>query len=302
MSASKEDILSLKREVAGLRMLLKLTYKQTKPTMNWAVSAVIAAVIAIPAIIIGVQHMPEEAQTALDDGLNWTSNKIVIVGRAWADYTNNVDRSYTVQSGDLAMIGLSDVQACRWRYAVRMAESSGRYDHPGNTFGYFAGYGFGAEALSIVGLIKRSEFAIAPHKVRKGTDQTAWLDNPANWTLRGGKQAFLRNTYLQDVAVSALANANIKDGFNAHILSQSKPEQIAGFAAAAHLKGLTKANSWYLRAADSHDANGTNTSQYAALGEAAISKNVPECGDGGSVTTPGLFSRLFGASNPITEE
>ena len=300
--ASQDDILALKREVAGLRILLKLTYNQTRPAMNWMISAVIAAVIAIPAIVIGVQYLPEEAQAALDDGLNWTSNRIVIVGRQWSDYTHNVDRSYANPSGDLAIIGLTSLQACRWRYAVRMAESSGRYDHPGNKYGYFAGYGMGAEALSIVGLVKRSAFSTAPYKVRKGVDQTAWLDNPANWTLQGGKQAFLRNNYLQDVAVSALANANIKDGFKAHILSQSKPEQIAGFAAAAHLKGLGKANSWYLRQVDSHDANGTNTSQYAALGEASISKNVTECGDGGNVTTPGLFSRLFGSTNPINEE
>lgn len=298
MSASKEDILSLKREVAGLRLLLKLTYKQTQPTMNWAVSAVIAAVIAIPALIIGIQHMPEEAQAAIDDSLNWTQNKVVIMGRAWSDYINNADRSYNAPNGELAMIGLTDVQSCRWRYAVRMAESSGRYDHPGNDYGYFAGYGMGAEALSIVGLVKRSEFAVAPYQVRKGTDQKAWLDNPQNWTLRGGKPAFLRNPHLQNVAVTALANANIQDGFEAHILSQSKPEQIAGFAAAAHLKGLGKANNWYLRTADSHDANGTNTSQYAALGEASISKNVPECGDGGNITPPGLLTRLLG----ITQE
>jgi hypothetical protein len=292
--ASNDDILSLKREILGLRMLLKLTYQQTQPKMNSIASAVIAAVIAIPALIIGIQHMPEEAQTAIDDGLNWTSNQIVIVGRAWADYTNNVDRSYNAPAGELTLIGLTDTQSCRWRYAVRMAESSNHYDHPGNVYGYFAGYGFGAEALSIVGLIKRSEFAVAPYNVRKGKDQTAWLDNPNNWTLAGGKKAFLHNPRLQDVAVTALANDNIKDGFAAHILSQSKPEQIAGFAAAAHLKGLGKANSWYLRQVDSHDANGTNTSAYATLGEASISRNVPDCGDGGNITPPGLFRRLIG--------
>lgn len=292
--ASHDDIMSLKREIAGLRLLLKLTYNQTKPSMNWAVSAVIAAVIAIPALVIGIQHLPEEAQTAIDDSLNWTSNKIVIAGRAWADYTNNVARSYNAPSSDLALIGLSDVQSCRWRYAVRMAESSGRYDHPGNVYGYFAGYAMGAEALSIVGLVKRSEFAKAPYAVRKGTDQKAWLNNPANWTLPGGKPAFLRDPHLQNVAVTALANANIQDGFKARILSQSKPEQIAGFAAASHLKGLTKANSWYLRKVDSRDANGTNASDYAAMGEASISKNVPECGDGGTITRPGIFSRIFG--------
>lgn len=301
MSASQEDILSLKREVAGLRLLLKLTYNQTKPTMNWAISAVIAAVIAIPAVVIGVQHLPTEAQTAIDDGLNWTSNKWVIAGRAWSDYIGNVDRSYNAPSGELSIIGLSNVQSCRWRYAIRLAESSNHYDHPGNVYGYFAGYGFGAEALSIVGLVKRSAFAVAPYNVRKGKDQADWLNDPNNWTLAGGKNAFLHNNYLQDVAVSALANANIQDGFEAHILSQSKPEQIAGFAAAAHLKGLTAANSWYLRHADSSDANGTATSRYAALGEASISKNVTECGDGGNVSTPGFFTRLF-RERPITEE
>ena len=292
--ATYDEVLKLRREIAGLRLLIKLTYKHTQPTMHWLASAVTAAVIVIPAIIIGVRQMPAEAQSAIDNGLNWVSNHVVIIGRAWADYTNNIDRSYTLRSGDLAIIGLSDVQACRWRYAMRLAESSGRYDNPGNTYGYFAGYGMGAEALSIVGLVKRSEFAKAPYKVRMGHDQVEWLDNPNNWTLSGGKQEFLRNPRLQDVAVSALANENIKHGFDAHILSQTQPEQIAGFAAATHLKGYTPAVSWYLRAEDSHDANGTNASDYAALGEASISQKVAECGDSGDISTPGLFSRLLG--------
>lgn len=301
-SAVIQRAIQIESELLGIKLLLKATHEQTQSKMHWAVSAVIAAVAAIPAIIIGLHHLPQDAQDALDGGLDWTANQIVIIGRAWADYTDNVDRSYSLPSGGLSMIGLSDVQACRWRHAVRMAESSGRYDHPGNTYGYFAGYGFGAEALSIVGLVKRSAFQSAPYYVRRGKDQTAWLDNPANWMLVGGKQAFLSNQYLQDVAVSTLANENIKDGFRSHVLIQTKPEQIAGFAAAAHLKGLTAAISWYLRGEDATDANGSPVSAYAKLGEDSISKNIPECGDGGSITPPGFFSRLLGFGRPDAQE
>ena len=292
--ANNDDILSLKREILGLKLMMKATYSQTKPKINWIISATIAIVVTIPGLIIGIHHMPEEAQQAIDNGLDWTANQTVIAGRAWADFVNNADRSYTAPNGSLDLIGLTAVQACRWRHAVRMAESSGKYNHPGNQYGYFAGYGMGAEALSIVGLIKRSAFKSAPYAVRSGNNQTAWLNSPENWTLQGGKGAFLTNPLLQDVAVTALANVNIQDGFSNHILSQSKPEQIAGFAAAAHIKGLNAAISWYLRSSDSSDANGTKTSAYAAMGEASISKQIPECGDGGNITPPSFLNRIFG--------
>ncbi|MEB4590527.1 hypothetical protein VSS37_06010 [Candidatus Thiothrix sp. Deng01] len=301
MESTTQELFKVRQEIAGLRLMVRATYRQTQPKMHWIVSATVAAVVAIPALVIGLQHLPQEAQDAIDTGLDWTANQVVVAGRMWADYTGNIDRSYSLPNGDLTLIGLTDVQSCRWRYAVRKAESSGYYAHPGNQYGYFAGYGFGAEALSIVGLVKRSAFKSAPYAVRSGKDQKAWLDDAGNWTLAGGKAAFLNNQHLQDVAVSALANENIKDGFSNRVLSQTKPEQVAGFAAAAHLKGLTAAISWYLRGKDSHDANGTNTSTYAAMGEASISKQVPECGDGGAVQPPGFWSRLLRTSTTAHE-
>ena len=160
-----------------------------------------------------------------------------------------------------------------------MRESSGLYAHPGNQYGYFGGYAFGAGALAIVGLVKQSAFDDAPRHVRNGTDQTAFLNNPNNWQLRGGKPAFLHDNLLQDRAVSVLANTNIADGFKSRVLLESQQEKIAGFAAAAHLKGLTAAISWYGRGQDSSDANGTNTSDYAAMGEASINKRSNLCAE-----------------------
>ena len=295
-TAAQQELIRVRKELAGLRLSVGLVYRQTQPRMHWVIAAAVAAVITIPAISIGLQHAPQEVQDTVDMAVDWVANHSAMAGRAWSDYTGNVDRSYSLPEGDMTMIGLDSVQSCRWRHAVRVAESSGNYGHPGNQYGYFAGYGFGAEALSIVGLVKRSAFQSAPYAVRSGNDQSAWLDNPNNWTLAGGKAAFLQSEHLQDVAVTALANANIEDGFDSHVLSKSKPEQIAGFAAAAHLKGLRHALNWYLRGADSHDANGTPASKYAAIGEASISQSVAECGDGGSIQPRGFWSGLMRAS------
>lgn len=261
-----------------LEKLSRKTYRQTLPEMPWLFAA-IAGTAVVSLGWLFYPKLPAPIKAAIAPRVEVVQNKLYTIGQAFADYTGNVDRSYTVPSGTLTLVGLSPLQSCRWRSALLVRESSGMYQHPGNRYGYFAGYAFGAEALAIVGLVKQAAFDDAPRYVRNGTDQTAWLNNPSNWRLSGGKQAFLADKLLQDRAVTVLANTNIADGFNSRVLLQSQQEKIAGFAAAAHLKGLQAAISWYGRGQDSQDANGTNTSDYARMGEASISHLSKYCAE-----------------------
>lgn len=261
-----------------IEKLTRKTHRQTMPQMPW-VFAALAGVAVVSLGYVFYPQLPTEIKDAIEPRVDVIQNQFYTIGQAFADYTGNVDRSYTLPSGTLTLVGLSPLQSCRWRAALLVRESSGLYAHPGNQYGYFGGYAFGAEALAIVGLVKQSAFDDAPRHVRNGTDQTAFLNNPNNWQLRGGKPAFLHDNLLQDRAVTVLANTNIADGFKSRVLLESQQEKIAGFAAAAHLKGLTAAISWYGRGQDSSDANGTNTSDYAAMGEQSINHTSVYCAE-----------------------
>ena len=261
-----------------IEKLTRKTHRQTMPQMPW-VFAALAGVAVVSLGYVFYPQLPTEIKDAIDPRVDVAQNQFYTIGQWFADYSGNVDRSYTLPSGTLTLVSLTPLQSCRWRATLLARESSGLYAHPGNQYGYFGGYAFGAESLAIVGLVKQAAFDDAPRHVRNGTDQTAFLNNPSNWQLRGGKQAFLHDNLLQDRAVSVLANTNIADGFKSRVLLESQQEKIAGFAAAAHLKGLTAAISWYGRGQDSSDSNGTNTSDYAAMGEASINKRSDLCAE-----------------------
>lgn len=273
-----QQIHKIDRRTAHMERLLRKTHANTQHEMPWIFAAAVALVI-VTLGYINYPSLPDSVRNTIDQPIDRAQNTAYTIGQWFADYTGNIDRSYTTPAGTLTLIGLTPLQSCRWRAALLMRESSGNYQHPGNAYGYFAGYAFGAEALSIVGLIDPHRFAAAPRKVRNGTDQAAWLNQPENWTLPNGKPAFLANSTLQDRAVTVLANQNIKDGFKARTLLQTQTDRIAGFAAAAHLKGLTAAISWTARGDDSHDANGTNTSDYYRMGAAAINTRSRFCAE-----------------------
>lgn len=107
-------------------------------------------------------------------------------------------------------------------------ESDGNYQQPGNQFGFIGGYQFGAPALEDVGLLK-------PGASRGGN---AALDNPNNWNIPGGKQAFLSNPTLQDQAFLRLADRNYNTLTRAGVINaNTPPEKVAGYLASSHLVG-----------------------------------------------------------------
>lgn len=103
--------------------------------------------------------------------------------------------------------------------------------------------------------------------------------NPANsntWTWTSQAQSigiassadFLSNADAQETIMRVNMNTNITSAFNNGALnSNSTPQQIAGFAAAAHLGGVGNANG-----ALGNDANGTSPTSYYAVGYNSLAK------------------------------
>lgn len=163
--------------------------------------------------------------------------------------------------------GLSADQTQRLQDAVRQRESGGNYQIE-NKYGYIGGYQFGAEALQSQGLIKPG---ITTSYASLGAEgQKALLNNPDNWTIPGGKQAFLNNPELQDQAFNKLANQNYSYLSKKGVIDgDTPPGDVAGYLTAAHLKGAGNAAK-LANGTITRDANGTPTSEYFALGKGAV--------------------------------
>jgi hypothetical protein len=139
-------------------------------------------------------------------------------------------------------------------YAKRigMLESTNNYSAV-NSLGYLGKYQFGALALQDVGLVK------------KGTSLKG-LDNPDNWNIEGGKQAFLSNPKLQEQTFIKYTTMNYRTLQRIGVLSvESPPDQVAGFLAASHLLGPGGARD-LMRGKVNTDAYGTKSSKYYVEG------------------------------------
>lgn len=137
---------------------------------------------------------------------------------------------------------------------IGQRESGGNYQAV-NRIGYLGKYQFGAPALQDMGL------------VRSGTTMRG-LDDPSNWTIEGGKQAFLNNPQLQEDTMVRYTNQNFRALNRLGVINnQSSNEQIAGFLAAAHLLGPGGARN-LAQGRDGADAFGTSGSSYYRLGAA----------------------------------
>ena len=216
---------------------------------------------------------------AYEELTDYVGNQAATWGVAISDFMGNVDRTAPSIVATNAIRGLDQLQTCRLMVTLRARESSHDYQEV-NQYGYLGAYQFGASALAVVGLVDNQAVHQAHRKVRKGLQpqHSQFLLNNANW-IGSNQQHFLNTPTLQDAAFISLANANVGQGFSTRALLKSNPNRIAGYIAAAHLKGSGYADSWYLRGKDSKDGNGTRTSDYAALGEQAISKRTELCGD-----------------------
>lgn len=282
MDMAQREIL---RRVRRIDQNVSAVRGQTTPRLGWFWSAVLGLLICA----LGTQALERGnipfASDYYELANDYIANNAATAGIAVGDWLGNVDRStpeIPVSQGQIR--GLTSLQTCRLMMTMRGRESSHDYSRR-NWAGYGGGYQFGASALATVGLIKASAVKRAHRRVRVGLPpQHIWfLRNKRNW-ITGSFEQFLRSPRTQDKAFIRLANANIKTGFRSRALNKRRPAQIAGYAAAAHLKGSGAANNWYLRRKNSKDGNGTRTSDYARMGERAINRPNKYCKENTAVT------------------
>jgi len=139
-------------------------------------------------------------------------------------------------------------------YAQKIGEkeSGGNYKAI-NTLGYLGKYQFGAMALQDMGLVK------------KGTSLKG-LDDPSNWNIQGGKQAFLNNTQLQEDTMVRYTKQNLATLNRIGVVNKdSSPQEIAGYLAASHLLGPGGAKQ-LSKGKSGTDAYGTSSASYFKIG------------------------------------
>ena len=158
-----------------------------------------------------------------------------------------------------SLTGLSLASTESLQAAMLNRESSGNYKAV-NQFGFIGGYQMGAQSLETLGYLKEG--------ASKGGNSA--MDNPANWTGKGGatsKTAFLNDRGVQDVAFNENASFNIKVLTQKGVINADTPaDEVAGYAAASHLLGPTGAAT----SLDAVDGNGVTGKEYFALGSSAV--------------------------------
>lgn len=160
-------------------------------------------------------------------------------------------------------------------------ESGGKYDTV-NSIGYVGKYQFGAMALEDMGLVKKGV----------GKKGQKALDNPDNWTISGGKSAFLQNAQLQEDTMKRYTMQNFLSLNRLGVIKKdTSPQQIAGYLAASHLLGPGGALA-LSQGKSGSDAYGTSSASYFKVGAAT---QVP-----GSSTTVASSTPTPTSSSPST--
>ncbi len=145
-----------------------------------------------------------------------------------------------------------------------------------NRNGFLGKYQFGAMSLVDIGFLKLENYRALTYtkktktrtaKVmwRDGYNLTKFLDDPSNWNIKGGKQAFLNSTELQDKAMDTMLRINTKrllqKGFNLNDPSFAKSMLIA-----SHFGGVGSAEKYAKEHKDYKDDFGTSISKYYKAG------------------------------------
>jgi hypothetical protein len=138
---------------------------------------------------------------------------------------------------------------------LRQRESGGNYGIQ-NTLGYAGAYQFGAKALEDTGLLR-------PGAGRLGNKG---LNNENNWTIPGGKRAFLASPELQDMAMQRLMERNKDTMTRMGLINEATPPGVInGLLAAAHIAGPGGAKK-LMQGRNPRDAYGTGAAEYFRLG------------------------------------
>lgn len=153
---------------------------------------------------------------------------------------------------------LGGINYSSYAQTVGQRESNGDYKAV-NTLGFLGKYQFGAAALEDMGLIKKG--------ASRGGNKV--LNDPSNWTIAGGKEAFLNNAELQEQTMANYTKQNFRSLKRLGVINEeTTPEKIAGYLASAHLVGPGGAAA-LSRGEIRKDAYGTSAQSYFKLGSAS---------------------------------
>ncbi|MDD5406501.1 MAG: hypothetical protein PHE73_06140 [Sulfurovaceae bacterium] len=158
---------------------------------------------------------------------------------------------------------------------ISQMESSGKHDIV-NRNGFLGKYQFGAMSLVDIGLLKLENYKALTYTMetktraakvmwKNGYNLTKFLDDPSNWNIEGGKQAFLNNVDLQDKAMDTMLKLNTKrllqKGFDL-----SNPSFAKSMLIASHFGGVGSAEKYAREHKDYRDDFGTSISKYYKAG------------------------------------
>lgn len=144
---------------------------------------------------------------------------------------------------------------------------SGSQTNIENTLGFVGKYQFGTAALEDVGLIKPGTYSNAQ---KQGIDPQSVLNNSNNWTIDGGKEAFLDNQQIQEEAMLRLMSRNCNILMNSGVItSNTTKQETAGLLTASHIGGAGGAQA-LLDGNNRSDAYGGSTSEYFQLGASVL--------------------------------
>lgn len=191
-------------------------------------------------------------------------------------YSGALDKYIRQGNGDFGgnINGLNQQEMASLAATLAQRESGGN-QFIENKWGYLGLYQFGAAALTEVGLIDRQKYDAAIKQnpgIANGSDaraHKAFLANPSNWTIPGGKDAFLMDKSMQDRALATLMNKN-KATMERKGIQFSSSADLAGMLLGAHLKGVGNAVKYKTQGVDAKDGLGTSISQYYNLGSKAV--------------------------------
>ena len=180
--------------------------------------------------------------------------------------------------------GLTEAQSKQYASVLGNRESGNRYGTT-NQYGYAGRWQFGASALAENGY------------VRPGTTN-AGLKNPGNWLGKNGASSlgdWLGNKGgVQDQALGEYTNRHYAQLKAAGVIRDGmSPSEIAGWLAAAHLKGVGGAIA-LSKGRDNVDANGTSASSYRRM--------MAGVGSGASPAPAGASSAAPTSSGPTEED
>ena len=165
-------------------------------------------------------------------------------------------------------IGMSNDTYQNLKNIIAYRESGGN-QFSVNSLGFMGKYQFGAEALADTGFIDKSKLP------KRGQRYSGWqndfLADDSNWTIKGGKQAFLNNVEYQEQAMDKLLKSNYNQISKS--IGYTDESDLSGKLMASHLGGFGNTKKLFLEGKGFKDAYGTDIMQYYKLGSKAGSND-----------------------------